>query len=341
VFDRLRAALRLPPSYSGAAAASANPTPAASPAPAAEAPADRAGSLLKSILGVLSARYGVVRPANQPGVMSDGGQPQGELIQFLTYLEAAGMRVGVDVPRGGVVGHISSARMPPAFANVSLINAWDCGRMLQQSYYGCEDHTCWTSHPWRWNPVQCGSWQNLPAALLDARVRPGSVRVAAHPRNWGGEQLLEDVVLTSAYRIGTTGSSSSDGKASDALNPAAAGAAALAADNDAAAASNLPPVLEIEYGIEWTGAPGAAPHPARTQEVPAFFAYRRLGVLALYNGTAPWTDGPLALAMPGGVNEVRIVFVGCVFVGRVFCVCGYGCTVLLLPQQQHAQPRSN
>ena len=42
------------------------------------------------------------------------------------------------------------------------------------------------------------------------------------------------------------------------------------------------------------------------QEVPAFFADRRLSVLALYNGDAPWSGGNLTFVMPGGVNEVRL-----------------------------------
>lgn len=31
--------------------------------------------------------------------------------------------------------------------------SWDSGRMLQQSYYGCGDGSCWAGRtPWRWNP---------------------------------------------------------------------------------------------------------------------------------------------------------------------------------------------
>lgn len=107
---------------------------------------------LDSILGVLSSKFGVVRPVNNIDLVNDDGQPQGELIQLLTYLENPSLRVGVDVGRGGVVGHISSQAMPSQFAGRSLINSYDCGRMLQQSYYGCEDGSCWHKRPWRWNP---------------------------------------------------------------------------------------------------------------------------------------------------------------------------------------------
>lgn len=43
---------------------------------------------------------------------------------MLTYLSSDAMRVGVDIARGGAVGHISSANMPEAFRGRSLINRW-------------------------------------------------------------------------------------------------------------------------------------------------------------------------------------------------------------------------
>lgn len=32
--------------------------------------------------------------------------------------------------------------------------SYDCGRYIQQSYYGKEDGSNWNGTPWRWNPVQ-------------------------------------------------------------------------------------------------------------------------------------------------------------------------------------------
>ncbi|KAI8470613.1 MAG: hypothetical protein J3K34DRAFT_419758 [Monoraphidium minutum] len=156
--------------------------------------------------------------------------------------------------------------MPAPFTNKNLINVWDCGRLMQQSYYGCDDASCWAARPWRWNPVQCGSWQNRPARLLSSAVEgapPARVLTSALPRNWGGQQLLEDVIMTSDYR--------------------------MAADHLAAA-----------YSMAYNG---ASPQPLRTQETPAFFADRRLSVLAFYEGPAPWSDGGLRFTMPGGTNN--------------------------------------
>jgi hypothetical protein len=83
------------------------------------------------------------------------------------------------------------------------------------------------------------------------------------PRNWGNQELLEDVFLSSDYKL-------------------------------------LPDALQIDFSIRYVGAHG---HARRIQEVPAFFADRRLGVLALYSGQAPWSNGDLTFKLPGQTNE--------------------------------------
>lgn len=47
----------------------------------------------------------------------------------------------------------------------------------------------------RWNPVQGGSWQNGPPKVLASSMGAASATVAAVPRNWGGQQLLDDVLM--------------------------------------------------------------------------------------------------------------------------------------------------
>lgn len=66
----------------------------------------------------------------------------------VVFLSNARLRVGIDTNRGGALTHLSSPVMPPEWANVNLINTWDSGRLVQQSYYGCYDGTCWVDRPW-------------------------------------------------------------------------------------------------------------------------------------------------------------------------------------------------
>eukprot|EP00882_Tetradesmus_deserticola_P030684 GHRQ01034569.1.p2 GENE.GHRQ01034569.1~~GHRQ01034569.1.p2 ORF type:complete len:127 (-),score=25.23 GHRQ01034569.1:228-608(-) len=61
---------------------------------------------------------------------------------------------------------------------------------------GCEDGSCWSSRPWRWNPVQGGSWHNAPPKLLARSAFGDMISTSVLPRNWGGQDLLEDVVMT-------------------------------------------------------------------------------------------------------------------------------------------------
>ncbi|KAI8470992.1 MAG: hypothetical protein J3K34DRAFT_458571 [Monoraphidium minutum] len=244
----------------GRAANSAAVPPAAAPFAAALRRRNAA------VVNVVDATHGVVNAVNSVSITNDRGQPQGQLLQELTFLENAALSVGVDIPRGGVVGEISSPLMPPPFKNKNLINAWDCGRLMQQSYYGCDDGSCWAAKPWRWNPVQCGSWQNFRARALNTVVEgvPASrVATQSHPRNWGGQELITDVTMGSDYRL-------------------------------------LSDALAATYSMTYDGAHA---QPSRTQEVPAFFVDRRLGVLAFYEGGEPWTGGRLRFTMPGGTNN--------------------------------------
>eukprot|EP00879_Flechtneria_rotunda_P021643 GHRR01022812.1.p1 GENE.GHRR01022812.1~~GHRR01022812.1.p1 ORF type:complete len:360 (+),score=95.99 GHRR01022812.1:1339-2418(+) len=173
------------------------------------------------------------------------------------------LRVGVDPTKGGAITHLSSPIMPKEWANVNLVNTWDSGRLIQQSYYGCEDSSCWYHRPWRWNPVQGGSWQNSPPKLLASTVDANKVSISAMPRNWGSQQLLDDVIMSTQTEL-------------------------------------LENVVKVRFTMQYTG---AATHPARHQEVPAIFVNRRLNVLAVYVGNTPWTNGMLNFTLPGQVGQ--------------------------------------
>eukprot|EP00877_Chromochloris_zofingiensis_P012272 jgi/Chrzof1/7299/Cz02g18100.t1 len=182
-----------------------------------------------------------------------------------TYLSNSKLRIGVDPNLGGTIMYLSSPLMPPKWANKNLINVYDCGRALQQSYYGCNDGSCWYTKPWRWNPVQCGSWQNYLSKVLSFKVlsKPQKqIQVQLNPRNWGGQELISDVIMGSQITL----------------------------QQD---------VVKVRFSMYYNG---SVPHPYRVHEVPAVFANRQLGVLAVYNGSAPWTGGALTYLFPGSAN---------------------------------------
>lgn len=191
-------------------------------------------------------------------------------------IENRALKVGVDPDKGGAICWLSRGASPD-----NLLNAFDCGRLIQQSYYGRDDGSDWAGCPWRWNPVQGGSWQGAAARVLEcaavcsrggadgggsnaaAAAAPDRIRVASIPRNWAGQQLCADVVMRSEITL-------------------------------------QPDHAHAEFFFEYSG---DVTHPPRIQELPAVFAARRLARLAFYGGAAPWTGAPLAEAAPGFPNE--------------------------------------
>lgn len=67
----------------------------------------------------------------------------------VVFVSSNKVTVGVDPQHGGALVYLSSSELPQALANMNLINIWDSGRLIQQSYYGCYDGTCWLHKPWR------------------------------------------------------------------------------------------------------------------------------------------------------------------------------------------------
>lgn len=113
-------------------------------------PGDSASSLVTIATANLPPPVNEAPPEDEAVMVAAGGQaaaPNG-----MVLLSNRRLRVAVDLVHGGSITHLSSARMPAKWANKNVINTWDAGRLIQQSYYGCADGTCWHKQPWRWNP---------------------------------------------------------------------------------------------------------------------------------------------------------------------------------------------
>eukprot|EP00879_Flechtneria_rotunda_P021316 GHRR01022466.1.p1 GENE.GHRR01022466.1~~GHRR01022466.1.p1 ORF type:complete len:260 (-),score=96.39 GHRR01022466.1:673-1452(-) len=118
----------------------------------------------------------VLKPAAYTGPLS-------QVTRTLTILETSKIKIGLDMQRAGAISWLSSPRIPSPWTGKNLVNIWDQGRLLQQSYYGCVDGSCWAERPWLWNPVQGGSWQNQPGVTTKQQVTPGKqIFVEGNPR---------------------------------------------------------------------------------------------------------------------------------------------------------------
>jgi hypothetical protein len=168
------------------------------------------------------------------------------------------VRIGVDTNAGAAIGFFAGAK-----DGRNLLNHYDKGRFLQQSWYGRRDDSLWNGRPWVWNPVQGGSWRGEPSALLSLTVSSNSLHARLHPRHWAAGTLLTNVVMEESIHL--------------------RGA-----------------VAHIGFRMVYRG---GVQHPPASQEMPAVFVDAALTNLVYYRGDRPWTGGELTRRVPGWPNE--------------------------------------
>jgi len=176
------------------------------------------------------------------------------------YLDNGSVRLGVKKSSGAAIGYFSTSQ-----SRRNLLNHYDHGRLVQQSYYGNSDDSMWAKTPWRWNPVQGGDYKGHASTLLELRTEKETLYAKTRPRHWAtGEDLAE---VTMEEWIKLTGK-----------------------------------VAHVRFKMSYTG---TNHHSVRDQEIPAFFAEPELVTLVLYDGKEPWTGGALSRSGPGWPNESR------------------------------------
>lgn len=134
----------------------------------------------------------------------------------IVYLSDGKVKIGADLTNGGALsyledldsnvelvksdGHIyvdsKASEIYGSRAlnkNVNLINAYDRGRLVQQSYYGtmatpdsgyAGGGTFTYGAEWAYNPVQGGNKYNDPSKIVDYRVTEDSIYVKCRPMDW-------------------------------------------------------------------------------------------------------------------------------------------------------------
>ena len=170
------------------------------------------------------------------------------------------LRVGVKTTSGAGLAWISDAT-----GKTNWLNHFDKGRLIQQSYYGDKDGSTWNGQEWRWNPVQGGEWKGTPSQLLETKASATELYARLHPRNWGGGELLTNVVMEEKISL--------DGQ-----------------------------VARVHFKMTYNG---TNTHELRHQEVPAVFVEPDLATLVHFDGEHPWTGAPVTRSSPGWPNESR------------------------------------
>lgn len=150
------------------------------------------------------------------------------------FLDNGKVRVGINLNAGGSIGLLSKSHSPD-----NLLNSYDHGRYVQQSFYGDADGSDWNGKPWRYNPVQGGSWKGVPAVLLEHKETATDSYVKTQPRQWASGVLVEDMVMEQWLRL----------------------------EGD---------LVHVRYRMRYSG---TLTHKARHQEMPAVFVTPRLDTL--------------------------------------------------------------
>ena len=175
-----------------------------------------------------------------------------------TYISNGEVQIGVDLNRGGAIFHFSESG-----TKRNLLNHYDEGRFVQQSYYGDSDGSNWNGTPWNWNPVQGGSWQGQKAEVIYKEITEDKIIVHTTPRHWATGESLTNCVMKEEITL--------QGK-----------------------------YAKVHYTFEYSG---SASYKKRHQEMPAVFCDYALGNLVYYSGSKAWTGAAVTKKVPGNLSE--------------------------------------
>lgn len=179
----------------------------------------------------------------------------------LSYLEALNANVEAVIVDGKTkVDSNASQRYgtEAVSTSVNLINRYDTGRLVQQSYYGTIEYETSTfmENEWRYNPVQGGNQYNDASKIVDLRITEDSVYVKCRPLDWAKEKEY----ITPSYMEATY---SFEGGL----------------------------VHTSCRFVDFSGYPSAV----ADQEIPAFYCIEPFNRYVYYAGDKPWSEEPLTV----------------------------------------------
>lgn len=108
------------------------------------------------------------------------------------YLYNGQIRIGVNKSRSACIGFFGDS-----ITKRNVLNHCDHGRFIQQSYYGDRDGSNWNGKPWRYNPIQGGSWRGKDARVLEFRIHQDNANLYAkvEPRHWADGKPCPEAVM--------------------------------------------------------------------------------------------------------------------------------------------------
>ncbi len=190
-------------------------------------------------------------------ISSVTGEQFAEYEQGTYFLENEEYKLGVDLLMGGGVNYLEYFKDGnDAYGN--LLNNYDVGRLIQQSYYGIDKEPYpmgyWTDRAWGYNPVQGGDKLNNISRIIDFEfISDTQFYVKARPMDWGQVNMATPSYMENIYTL----------------------------TEDYVHVYNR----FVDFSI-YT-------HTVGWQELPAFYTISALNNFTYYNGDSPWTNDTL------------------------------------------------
>ena len=175
------------------------------------------------------------------------------------FLDNGKIRIGVKLSSGASIAWLSTGGAQQR----NLLNHWDRGRLIQQSYYGKKDGSMWGKNPWRWNPVQGGEYKGTGAKVIEVKSDENQIYAKTLPKHWATGEDLKDVRMEEWISLNGN-------------------------------------IAHVHFKMSYTGTES---HPKCGHEIPATFVISQLPNLVFYEGNKPWTNEPLKRVLPGWPNE--------------------------------------
>ena len=183
-----------------------------------------------------------------------------DILASKQYIDNGKVRLGVDMKHGGSVFYFALSK-----DQKNLLNHFDEGRFIQQSYYGEVDGSRWNGQAWRWNPIQGGGCNGTTSQVRSSEITETSIHVVSIPVHWAYSYLMPELEMEELITL----------------------------EGD---------VAHIHY-IFRNDSQDATDHPYNSQEMPAVFIDYNYAHMKYYKGNKPWTNDELTDVVPGWPNE--------------------------------------
>jgi hypothetical protein len=123
-------------------------------------------------------------------------EPEIQSSENIQYIGNSKIQVGFEMSKGAALCSLKSIDPSKPRAQENLVNRKDNGRLVQQSYYGDADGSVWETHgPWKWNPVQGGSYQHKSSTVESKRMTQTTFTSKTIPLHWVTGALMPDVTM--------------------------------------------------------------------------------------------------------------------------------------------------